>query len=207
METITQLLNKGKLLSTTKQQELSHGLTVKIQEVMTTYGNKNDFMRSFNPNVQHEICKDADGCYLADVPTMALMRTTYGDNVPVMWLIAQLADLSTYCGVREKMTERQMEECARLIVENYSYLKVTEILLFFHRFKSWKYGSFYGTVDPSRILEALSLFRAERSDALNRLELAERERKREEHSKGAITHEEWLRLKNNNNEEHSGESD
>lgn len=174
---------------------------------METYGNINSFLKSFNPNIQHELCKDIDGCYLADVPTMALIRTTYGDNAPIMWLIAQLADLSVYSGVREKMTERQMEECARLIVENYPYLKITEMMLFFYRFKSWKYGSFYGTIDPSRIMEALSLFSAERNNALNRLEFAEKKRKREEHSRGAITYEEWLRTKNNGNGEHSGESD
>lgn len=94
------------------------------------------------------------------------------------------------------MTDRQLTECAMMIVDNYHWLKVSELMLFFYRFKLWKYGSFYGVVDPSRIMEALTAFVRERNDALSKIEQEARDRKMEEHLSKAVTYEEYLRLKN-----------
>lgn len=196
METIEQLLNKGRMMLSSKDNELSKDCCERMTSVRNSYGNRENFLISFNPSRQHDICTCAERCYTADVPTLSMLRTAYSDSAPVAWLVAQLTDLSAYCGVKDKMTDRQLTECAMMIVDNYHWLKVSELMLFFYRFKLWKYGSFYGVVDPSRIMEALTVFVRERNDALSKIEQETRDRKMEEHTSKAVTYEEYLRLKN-----------
>lgn len=84
----------------------------------------------------------------------------------VMWLLPQLYDLSEYCGVKNKLQGKPLEGCAHVIATEFYYLKVSELMLFFHRFKSGRYGKFYGTVDPLVITSALREFDAERGEAI-----------------------------------------
>lgn len=47
-------------------------------------------------------------------------------------------------------------------------MKVTELLIFFYRFKTGRYGHFYGSVDPMVVMEALGIFLKEREDLRRR---------------------------------------
>ena len=68
-------------------------------------------------------------------------------------------------------------------------------MLFFHRFKTGRYGRFYGTVDPLIITTSLREFIKERNVEIERHEQEERERKAAEHRKRAIPYTEYLRRK------------
>ena len=99
------------------------------------------------------------------------------------WLIPQLFDLSEYCGCKGKISEEQMQQCATVIATTYHYLTVSELMLFFFRFKAARYGRFYGSVDPLVITSALRDFVRERNDAYFKHEQEERERKEREAKK------------------------
>lgn len=122
---------------------------------------------------------------------MFTIRKEYGVNAPTAWMIPQLYDLSEYCGCKGKLTDNQLEQCAVIITTTYPYLKITELMLFFFRFKAARYGRFYGSVDPLVITSALSDFIRERVLAIERYEQEERDRKREEDRKNAMTWEEY----------------
>lgn len=117
----------------------------------------------------------------------------------VAWLIPQLMDLSEFCGCKEKLQGEPMEECAWLIAQNYFYLKISELMLFFNLFKQGRYGHFYGSVDPLVIMTALQDFLRYRGDAIfdhkseiNLKHIVEQERE-------AITYKEYLRRKQDKN--------
>ena len=65
------------------------------------------------------------------------------------------------------MTYEQMEECARIFITDYSQLKLTELMLFFHNVKKGTYGTFFGVVDAQKLLAMMYDFMDYRSDKLD----------------------------------------
>ena len=150
-------------------------------------------MQLFNPDLQREVCKDVELCQLGDAPTLAELNVAYGEMSSAMWLVPQLFNLSEFCGCKTRLDEKQLEECASVVATEFSFLKVSEMMLFFFRFKSGKYGRFYGVVDPIVITTSLREFVNEINIEKDRY-LQEDERKEAEESrKRAITYEEFCR--------------
>lgn len=141
------------------------------------------------------ICHDERQCLFGPYPTLAEVGRRMGRNVPRMWLIPQLYNLSEYCGVRDKLTDEQMDELAYVIASEFAFLRISEIMLFLHRFKGGRYGRFYGTVDPLVVTTALRDFLRERADAIDRHQRCRHAAKEEEERRHAVTYEEYLRLK------------
>lgn len=109
-----------------------------------------------------------------------------------MWLIPQLYDLSEYCGVKDKLEGKSLEECASVIASEFYYLKVSELMLFFHRFKSGRYGKLYGSVDPLAITTSLREFLKERAREIERRKSMEMEAEERESRKNAISRDEYI---------------
>ena len=164
--------------------------------LVSKYGNREAFLTEFNPSYQMKVCDNANECFFGDYPTLAEVKMNYGINAPKMWLIPQLYNLSEYCGVKDKLEGTPLEETAFVIASTYYYFKITELMLFFHRFKSGRYGRFYGNVDPLVITTALRDFAQERINAIIAKESEERDRELEEQWKNSITWEEYCRRTN-----------
>jgi hypothetical protein len=114
--------------------------------------------------------------------------------------MAQLRYLSEFSGAKEKMSSDMAERAANIIYANYYYLTASELLLFFFKFSTGKYGKFYGVVDPQTIITALQSFVTyERNPAIERKEMEEHLKQREQEKLQAIKYDEYIRLKNNNN--------
>ena len=83
-----------------------------------------------------------------------------------------------------------------MIIVKSSFLKASEILLFFHKMKAGDFGGFYGTVDPLKVGESLNDFldwrRLELDKVNNKTAQDKRERNHKEWNETAITREEYL---------------
>lgn len=73
------------------------------------------------------------------------------------WMMGQLRDLSEATS-KKQLSERQQELTADMIIAEYGYLKLSEIMLFLYEFKCGRYGTFYGAVDPQLIMCKLQEF-------------------------------------------------
>lgn len=155
--------------------------------MVSKYGNIERFLTTYNPELQRRICGNIEECYFGDYPTLATLKAGYGQNAATAWIIPQLYNLSEYCGCKEKLQGAPLEDCASVIATDFYYLKVSELMLFFHRFKSGLYGRFYGSIDPLIITTSLRTFLKERMYAYDKREQEERDREREEAKKNAIT--------------------
>ena len=153
-----------------------------------------DFALEMNPDMQMQICHDERDCIMGEYPTLSQVKRDYGSNAPEIWLVPQLANLSEYCGARDKLTRPQLRELAWTIAHDFHYLKVSELMLFFRRFKSGRYGRFYGSVDPLVITKALRDFVAERNNAIDHYEREEKKRRLEEDRKDACTWKEYCMM-------------
>lgn len=168
----------------------------RTMQLVSKYGDRDTFLATYNPDYQKLICTDANMCFFGDYPTLATLRVGYGNNAPVMWLIPQLYNLSEYCGCKDKLQGKPLEECAFVIATEFYYLKVSELMLFFHRFKSGRYRRFYGSVDPLVITTSLRDFLRERIYIYERHEQEEMLRKEiEQMRKEAVTYEEYQKMK------------
>lgn len=165
-------------------------------EITTRYGDTLEaFMRRMNPDTQAYAAEHPDRALFGNAPTLWEINQVYGNRSASKWLVPQLYDLSEYCGCKEKLTERMYVDCAQRIAKRYRWLKTSELLLFFDRFKLGDYGRFYGSIDPQIIMEALPKFIQQRAAAIERHDREERERQAEEHRRKypPVPYEEYCR--------------
>lgn len=153
------------------------------------------FMTKFNPSVQMFVGKEPRICHLGNFPTLWMLNKTYGTESAATWLLPQLHNLSEFCGCKNKLEDDQLEECASIISNEYNHLKVTELMLFFYRFKNGWYGKFYGAVDPLVITTSLHEFVKERNVFFDKYNSELQDKRIEESKKGCISYAEYLRQK------------
>lgn len=165
-----------------------------MMQLISRFGDRNAFLTKCSPSVQTAFARNPKVCYFGNYPTLADINMAYGNTMAAQWLIPQLYDLSQFSGANN-ITASQLEELARIIATEYPWLKVTELLLFFYKFKTGRYGKFYGAVDPLVITTAIREFVIDRRDAYTQHELEERQRKAEEDRRNTCSREEWLRMK------------
>lgn len=145
--------------------------------------------------MQSSVCSNRDMCFFGAYPELSVLRKKFGGNAPIMWLIPQLLDLSEFCGARDKFSKRQLSELAELIASEYYYLKISELMWFFRRFKLGDYERFYGSVDPQIIMMALRRFVVDRNDIISKHLSDEELHRLSEQQKGCVTYQEYLKLK------------
>lgn len=161
----------------------------------------------FNPDVQRLCATNVDRCFTGDAPTLLEVRRVYSPATVDSWLDVQLSDLIVFCGVKGKdefSASAIVDALTAVIADNFGYLKLSELMLFFQQFKAGRYGRFYGSVDPLVITSALQSFldfRAERIAAINKAQIREEGRKREakraeqERNGELLTAEEWKEIR------------
>ncbi len=178
------------------QKQLMRPLT-EVKSFLEEFPSVEGFLRSepYNPDGQTQLCCNAQDCWFGNHPTLSFLDETYHKPVGEAWLIPQLANLSEYTGIKEKLTKSQIKDCAFVIRSNYGYLKISEFMLFCHRFKAGMYGDFYGVVSPLTITTALRQFLNDRAVVIDHHEQEKRESELKEQKKGAVSYEEYCHMR------------
>ena len=148
-------------------------------EIKEFYGDENKILVTFNPSKQIEYCEHLERCFIGLAPTLHQMKIAYSVSRVEMWLEIQLHDLSEYTGVTIKPTPEQLEAIAQTIILKFGYLKLTELMVFFQKFKAGEYGVFYGSFDGLLITAAIVQFLTYRSHKLDEYENIKRQVQRE----------------------------
>lgn len=138
---------------------------------------RQSLMNTFRIDRQAELTASPERCHFANAPTLAAANAIYGDGTAEEWLTYVLADISEFAGTRSKLTQNQILQTARLIAAEYGHLNMAELMLFSRRFKTGRYGRFYGGVDPMVILSGLDSFLRERAEAHALRDSREQERR------------------------------
>lgn len=107
----------------------------------------------FNPDSQGSF-EDERRTILNEYSSLEMLDMAYGPNKAIEWLVAQLADLNSFCGLIN-MRDDQTMRLAKVIYAEHKKTKFSEIMLFFHRFKAGVFGHFYGNVEPMVIASHL----------------------------------------------------
>lgn len=161
------------------------------------YGSPEQFLKTFTPDLQLVAAQHMERTYFGTAPTLSILVEGYGKQTAIVWICIQVENINNFAGVKEKMPVARQKELAELFLAEYPQLKVSELLLFFHRLKCGRYGRFYGMVDALFITSALLAFMDERKADINRIKASRK--KTEDNSKpsqgGGITYNEYLELK------------
>lgn len=168
-----------------------------VSDMLNRYGNAEQFLKLFTPELQLIAASYPERAYFGTAPSLGAVRLGYGEQTAIVWSCIILENVNNFAGVKDKMPVSRQKELAGLFLAEYPYLKVSELLLFFHRLKCGRYGRFYGMVDALFIASALLQFMDERRTETARYKAA---RKKAETTilpslEGGITYYEYQELK------------
>lgn len=201
MEEISQVINRINTQQTNSslptRSRLSSALQRNADNVIKMFGSDNEFKMKVTPDKQVAFGKNKEAAVMGNYPTLIDINAAYGNGFAVEWLMQHIANLAMHTGAKN-LSVTQEHELAEIICAEYPHLKITEIMLFFYRFKTGRYGRFYGNVDPMIIVCALREFMSDRAEiidhALQQQRREEQERDRELNP--PITRQQWLEMKN-----------
>ncbi len=156
-------------------------------------------MLTFTPRLQRDVAEHVERAYTGEAPSLGRIKNCYGRDVVIALLCSYLENLNDFTGVKQKIELDQQKEVATIFLTEYYYLKITEVLLFFYRLKTARYGHFFGVVDGMFITGAIYPFLEERRAALLQYEKEKRDREireeRERRSTESVTYQEYLEQK------------
>jgi len=199
-QTAGQIIKRTATLPTTRWSEthttLSANLRQRGQMVVERFGNAEEFKMKVNPDTQVAFGRNYVAAVTGDYPTLKDLDIAYGHHFSAEWMIPHLVSVAMFTGAKN-LTKPQLRELAMVMSAEYSHLKVTEILLFFYRFKTGHYGRFYGSVDPMVITCAFREFMLERSEIIRSYESEQTSKKIEQelHDPGLMTREEFEEIR------------
>lgn len=166
---------------------------------MIRYGNVKNFYRLFSLRNTSDYISNPERCVTGTAPTLSAMKRFYGEGPTRGWVEIQIITLSDLCGAADKINNSQTAFCAEVILSQYGYLKVTDLLLYFSNLIAGKYGYFYGSIDPQRILAWIKEYLRDRNIICeqheSRLQAVEQARLETEHKNKTVTYEEYQQMK------------
>lgn len=168
-----------------------------VTEILTRHGSFTQLSNKFSYANKNTFVANPVDCFRRDSPSLVRLDITYGRGSAASWLYDLLQGMFLFLGVNsEKFGKEQIYNLACTIAANYKTLKIAEILLFVSRFEAGKYGRFYGGDSYALVVtEAMSQFMVERENYCAEIERERTEKKIAESKKGAITFEEYKRMK------------
>lgn len=119
-------------------------------------------------NYFHSKIKTVDDARKAKVPTLAAMSRTvkdgraFGKEEVVRQIVKWLIELNEMMNLNKPMTNAQILMCSQMIMEDYYYLKSTDIALFFTRIIKGEFGEMYEALSITKIMSWLAIYSEER---------------------------------------------
>ena len=161
-----------------QSQEITQHSTSNIQ----VYESKDEFLIKFNPQKQNEYIKHFDRCFIGKALRLTDVAGAYEAKTAIFWIKIQLLDLALFTGVK-KPSDEQITMLCETILANYGFLKVTELMVFFSKFKAGQFERFFGNFDAMVITNSLATFvelsKNWKFEAYKREEMAKREKRHE----------------------------
>lgn len=190
-------------LSSQKQTQnslQSKKLNEKQLAILEKYPTPSRMAVDYNPDLQGKLAKSnltlADIAKNDNIPSLANIRSVYGEDSAVRWLKVQFDSLNDYSEQGKGITDSQLNELCNLVLGEYYWMNLAEICNFISRFKLGKYGQFYGAIGPMKITSSLLEYLKERRIDIERYEREQyrlqRQKEIEDRSNNRISYAEYL---------------
>lgn len=137
---------------------------------LTKWKSPSDIERQFSPNNWGYTLSHPDKAYMADCPTLVDYEQIYGEGVSADWIYLQVLALYGSSGNKEKGIADGILLFAQSFAQEVKTYKLSELMLFFARYKAGKYDNSYASFDARRIGNAFfNEFRKERNNELDKI--------------------------------------
>ena len=159
----TYIKTQSKQLPVSTSQQRQTVITQHVLYFLQKYPTIDAFYKVFNPQRMVFVCQDPQYCFFGPSPTLTQIDIMYGPLSSAKWLVPLIADTSLSCGLKEDVSESQLQFTAVAISNRYRWLKAGELMLFFFNFKAGFYERFYSYFDTQTIIRSFKSFLEERA--------------------------------------------
>lgn len=159
----TYIKTRSKQLPVSISQQGQAVITQQVLYFLQKYPTIEAFYKVFNPQRMVFVCQDPQYCIFGPSPTLTQIDIMYGPLSSAKWLVPLIADASLSCGLKEDVSESQLQFTAVAISNRYRWLKAGELMLFFFNFKAGFYERFYSYFDTQTIIRSFKSFLEERA--------------------------------------------
>lgn len=144
----------------------------------------------------HQVDMLADRVFASvRAPTLGYVARLDADSLTA-WMAAQLSNAARQWGQADTLTSEQLFTTARAMLVSYPHLTLCEVLLYFVRLLSGRYGKVaYGRITPDALLAHIPAFLQERNAALTRIEQHRAAARARQRDPQAVTYAQYLDLK------------
>jgi hypothetical protein len=137
---------------------------------LTKWKNHSDVERQFSPNNWGYTLSHPDKAYMADCPTLVAYEQIYGEGVSADWIRIQVLTLFGASNCKDAGVADGIKLFAQSFAQEVKTYKLSELMLFFARYKAGKYDNSYASFDARRIGNAFfNEFRKERNNELDKI--------------------------------------
>lgn len=137
---------------------------------LSKWKSPSDIERQFSPNNWGYTLANPDKAYLAECPTLLSYERTYGEGVSADWIRLQVITLYGASNSKDVGIADGIKLFSQNFAQEVKTFKLSELMLFFARYKAGKYDNSYATFDAKRIGNAFfTEFIKERNRELDRI--------------------------------------
>ncbi len=157
-----------------------------------------DYLRIFS--YMMGTCRNTEDCLFGNHPTLRELNLQTGVKAGQGVIATYLNMLNVATNYKLKLNEIQISMLSQMIYEKFSYLKETEVALFFYYFfKHPDSESFYGAIEMETVMAKLTKWvREKRGTAICRRDKLLSQQRKEEEKSYLMTWEEFCQQNGNN---------
>lgn len=122
-----------------------------MKACMTRLKSPSDVDRLYAPSLWGYAMQHAEKAYTADCPTLADIAATFGAEYAAMWIRGQVLALYGASSNRDAAVSNGIKPFADSFAPLANPYKLSELMLFFARYKAGVYDNSYATFDTRRI--------------------------------------------------------
>lgn len=141
---------------------------------------KEEFARAYNSKNMYAYAMSEERCHVGKAPTLFESAHQFGRETCLSFIDEVLLALVNFTAARIRLTTEQRHRLAWVVLTQFGWLRVTELLLFVVKAQAGEFGKFYNTIDPLDITAALQKWAAVCNRRRNEIRLAQVEQEREE---------------------------
>lgn len=120
------------------------------QKFLTRFSIKNCYLTFKN-------CVTIERCIRSDAPQLSSMFREYSRDFVVKYIQLWIIGLNDFLNIPKKMNRYQIEETAEMLYDNFYYLNLADLNLFFTQLKQGKY-EMYESLDGNKLMNWLSKY-------------------------------------------------
>lgn len=151
MQTIGQIIQKNKERTSMRYNSLPPTVQQESKVWLTKWRTHSEIEKQFSPNKWGYAIANAERAYEADCPTLLSYDGVYGEGLSVDWIHIQILALFGGSACKDIGIADGIKLFAISFAAEVKTFKLSELMLFFARYKAGRYDNSYISFDAKRI--------------------------------------------------------